>query len=518
MEKKKLAIIASRLKCADSICIESEKWIDKYIALGYDVHLVCGKLGEPTALKTCIIPELDNRHAEVRGLKRILFTAVLDKAGKKATQMMLENLQNRIKQPLKKYLVQNKIELLSVENILADASNLSLALAVVDVISELGLPTISRYHHFYWDNSYFTKRGNVDKILGSLPPDARTIVHVTNTETAREKLQEKRKLRSVLIPHTFNLAKIQGIDDYNKDFRREFGIRDDQILFLQPTLIKRRKCIEKSLRLVHEINEITKKDHVLMISGPPVYSKGNYFEEIARKMKKMNVNVIFASDLISFDRHIANPKEKNGEGKDGDTKGEVKSYSIWDAYVHADIVIYPTASTSFGNPVIESIAHKKPVVVNKYPNLGEIAGKGFSLIVLDQKITPEIISDTYEILMDADKRREMVEKNFELLKTHYSTDILDDRLVEILNSFEHESFIHRITKIIPKRFPKIHIPRPYDVWKRRSSQSGLKANQPLYSTNNQKANKEESPKQEVEQDLHADLKNKKGGYKEMPKQ
>ncbi|MBI4739858.1 glycosyltransferase, partial [Candidatus Woesearchaeota archaeon] len=219
---------------------------------------------------------------------------------------------------------------------------------------------------------------------------------------------------------------------------------------------------------------------------------------------------------ISFDRCIAKPKEKNGEVKDGDAKGEVKIYSIWDAYAHADIVIYPTASTSFGNPVIESIAYKKPVVVNKYPNLGEITGKGFSLIEIDQKITPELVSDTYEILVDSGKRREMVEKNFELLKTHYSADILDDRLVAILNSFEHESFMHRITKIIPKKFPKIHIPHPHYIWKRKPQQSDTKPlNSSPGSTNDQKANKGESPKQEAEQqESPADLKNRKGGYKE----
>jgi len=77
------------------------------------------------------------------------------------------------------------------------------------------------------------------------------------------------------------------------------------------------------------------------------------------------VNVIFANDRVFMERH-QNP--------------EKKFYSIGDAYVHADIVLYPNSSDAFGNPVIEACAYRKPVVVSEYPNLKEITDKGFDFI------------------------------------------------------------------------------------------------------------------------------------------
>jgi glycosyltransferase involved in cell wall biosynthesis len=542
MEQKKLAIIASRLKCPDSICVESEKWIEKYTSLGYEVHLICGKIDEPTELKKFIIPELDNHHPEIRGLKRILFTATLDKAGKKATNIMLSNLQSRIKKPLKRYLTSNKISIISVENLLCDASNLPLTNALNEIIDELGIPTISRYHDFYWDNDYFAKHNNLDKMLTEIPPNHGSIVHITNTRAAKDKLQELRNIHSTVIPNTFATNSIQGIDEYNKDFREKLGIRDDQILFLQPTLLKRRKSVEKSLRIVREINDITKKDNVLLITGPPVYSKGEYFEEIARKMKKLNVNVIFASDRLFLSRQHKkktrsnsgpNDEQKrndnNGSASEAQNEQDNKTYSIWDAYANADVVIYPTTTAAFGNPVIEAIAHKKPIIVNNYPNLRELTEKGFKLIVMDQKVTPEIISDTYEIIINPEKRKEMTEHNYEIFKTQYSTDILDDRLVPILNSFEEDTFMNRIKKIIPNRFKEMRMPR----WRRTGSENnrGADGQNNAKTTDNpaedRKNNNKEYPEKDKEgaqgqkntenEEESYDLRNRKGSYKEPSK-
>ena len=78
---KKICFIASRLKCADGLCIKSEIWISHYLKLGYEVHLITGKLGEETELPSLIIPELDFKNPEVRGVKRILFGTKLDKEG-----------------------------------------------------------------------------------------------------------------------------------------------------------------------------------------------------------------------------------------------------------------------------------------------------------------------------------------------------------------------------------------------------------------------------------------------------
>ncbi len=422
-EKKNLAVIASRLKCVDAVSVEAERWIDKYAKLNYNVHLLAGKFGEPVSMPHFELPEMNYENPEVRGIKRIIFGAKLDKEGRKAAIILLNNLINRIKGPLKNYLVKNHISVLSIEDALLSQKNLPLALAVSQIVNELRLPTISRYHYLPWDTTYFTKFDNLPKVLSVIPPVGKNIVHVTNNSASKAMLSEKKNIISRVIPNTVDLDKVRKFDDYNSDFRKELGIKDDQLIFLQPTRVKRNKSVERSIKLVAEINDIMKKDNVLILTGSPVYSRGNYFEEIVRRINKQNVKVIFANDRIFLDRH-QNPNKK--------------FYSIHDAYVHADIVLYPNTSNAFGNPIIEAAAYKKPVIVNNFPNLKDFMDKGFKFVVMDQKVDAGLVSDTYELLVNKQKMDDMVNNNFELVKKHYSSEVLDDALMPILNEIDVE--------------------------------------------------------------------------------
>jgi glycosyltransferase involved in cell wall biosynthesis len=480
MEKKNIAVVASRLKCVDAVSVEAEKWIDKYVKLGYNVHLIAGKFGEPVSLPRFELPEMDYKHPEVRGVKRIAFSAKLDKDGKKAAEILLNSLVKRIKGPLKNYLLQNKIQILSIEDALGSMKNMPLNIAMRQIVDELRLPTISRYHYIPWENQYFEKFDNFPKLFADTPPKLKNVVHVTNTETARAQLAEKRGLAVKVIPNTMDLEKLHTLDDYNRDFRQAFGIRDDQLIFLQPTRVKRNKQVEKSIKIVSEINDIMKKDNVLLITGSPVYSRGNYFEEVVQKMKKQNVNVIFANDRIFLGRH-QNPEQK--------------FYSIHDAYLHADVVLYPNDSSAFGNPVIEAVAYKKPLVVNVFPNLKEFTDKGFKFVVMDQKVNNELVSDLYELILNKEKAASMAENNYELLQEHYSSEVLDKNMLPVLNSFEHETSL--ISKVVG------WIPKPTFWGSRQQNTEKFKAK-----------NRVERHKPERKE---RDLRNKKGGYKEPVK-
>ncbi|HII71296.1 TPA: glycosyltransferase family 4 protein [Candidatus Woesearchaeota archaeon] len=485
MDIKNIAVIASRLRCVDAISVEAEKWIDKYSKLGYNVHLIAGKFGEPVHLPNLELPEIDYKHPEIRGVKSIVFGTKLDKQGKKAAEILLNNLVTRIKNPLKAYLAKNKIDMISVEDSLVSMKNLPLNMALSQIIKELNIPTISRCHYLPWDNAYFTKFDNFPKIIETIPVIERHVVHIANTESTKKKLNDLKKISSKVIPNTIDIDKLAKPDDYNKEFRKEFGIPDDVIIFLQPTRVKRNKAVERSVRIVSEINEVTKKDNVLIITGSPMYQRGNYFEAIIRRIKKLNVNVIFANDRIFLSRH---------------QNKERRFYSIGDAYLHADFVLYPNDSDAFGNPVIEACAYRKPLIVNSYPNLKEITDRGFRFIVMDNKVTKETISDIYQLMLDRKKMDEMTENNFNLLRQHFSTEILDEVLIPILNSLERTpSFMTRITKRIfgPKQGKESH---------------GRKDGKDLPKERKKESFKGEKRYGQV--DRSKTLKNKKGGYKE----
>ena len=483
--RKNIAVISSRLKCIDAISVEAEKWIDKYVKLDYNVHLISGKFGEPVELPNLELPEMDYKHPEVRGVKTIIFGTHLGNDGKKAGEILLSSLVNRIKNPLKKYLIKNNIDLISVEDSLLSMKNLPLNVALSGIIKELKMPTISRYHYFPWDNSYFSKNDNLPKITETIPLNEKHIVHITNTESARMKLNEKKKINSKVIPNTIDFDKLAVLDEYNKDFREAFGISKDAFIFLQPTRVKRNKSVEKSIRMLAEINERTKKENVLIITGAPVYQRGNYFEAVVKRIKKYGVNVIFANDRIFLGRH-QNP--------------EKKFYSIGDAYVHADVILYPNISDAFGNPVIEACAYKKPVVVSDYPNLKEVMDKGFEFIKITDSVR-ETISDLYQVLTDEKRRVEMTEKNYALAKEHFSSDILDDNLIPILNAMDGQRpQTGRFTIKIWK-------------WKRRpdGKKQDLKGKKPVT-----KVRLVVKQRTHVPSNSGSSLVNKKGGYKEPP--
>src|SRR4029079_5915639 len=83
-----------------------------------------------------------------------------------------------------------------------------------------------------------------------------------------------------------------------------------------------------------------------------------------------------------------------------------------DAYAAADLVLFPSTWEGFGNPVIESIAHRRPIVVGKYPVLDELRAFGVPLLSVDD------LDDVDAWLRAPDP--EMLERNVELVRPHCS--------------------------------------------------------------------------------------------------
>jgi glycosyltransferase involved in cell wall biosynthesis len=54
-----------------------------------------------------------------------------------------------------------------------------------------------------------------------------------------------------------------------------------------------------------------------------------------------------------------------------------------DAYAASDVVVLPSTWEGFGNPTIETIAARRPLVVFPYPVLGEITAYGLRYFDLD---------------------------------------------------------------------------------------------------------------------------------------
>ncbi len=60
-----------------------------------------------------------------------------------------------------------------------------------------------------------------------------------------------------------------------------------------------------------------------------------------------------------------------------------RATSASDAYAAADLILFPSTWEGFGNPVIESIAHRRAIAVGNYPVLDELRDFGVHLLSID---------------------------------------------------------------------------------------------------------------------------------------
>lgn len=422
----KICIAGTRLGCVEGESIEADSWYKLLTHLGYDVHLLAGKLCEHREAKCKESKLLDHKHPEIRAVKRILFGSQLDKDGKKTAKLLFDNLLARSKTDVKRFLQHEKFDLLILINVLSDLKNPVATKMFKDLSKDLSLPIISYERTFAWDNSYYTKFDNFPELLQNTPPNQKHITHLVNTIQKSKELQEQKKITPKIFNKFLDLNDLQEEDAQTRRFRQVFCIPDDSFVFLQPTRLSKKKGVEHSLKIISRVNKATGTDSVLILTGPPRYFRGSYFEDIVKKMQNMNVKVIFAHDKI------------------GSTRAH-HDFSIWDAYLNCDMVLFPSEQHAFGRPVIESFAYKKPLVVAKQPYYEDLKTYDPCLIEFE-KVDETLISDIVELLLDKEKAKTCLEKNFKILKDHYSEESVSERLVEMLNELERKPFFSRVKK------------------------------------------------------------------------
>jgi glycosyltransferase involved in cell wall biosynthesis len=75
--------------------------------------------------------------------------------------------------------------------------------------------------------------------------------------------------------------------------------------------------------------------------------------------------------------------------------------NIHDAYAACDLVVMPSTWEGFGNPVLESVTHRRPLAVYPYPVLEEITAFGFRFFGLDEVVRiAECLNEPDEALLE----------------------------------------------------------------------------------------------------------------------
>ncbi len=415
-----IGFVSTRFAGTDGVSLETEKWEQVFESFGHKNFWFAGQTDrDPSRCVTA--EEAFFNHSDNITLNRSLIGT--QNRSREITDLIYrqkENLKNRLYEFIGKF----DIDLIVAENCLAIPMHIPLGQALTEIIIENKIPVIGHHHDFYWERPRFLINAVGDILNSSFPPDLPEIKHVVINSMIQKDLAARRGISSTVIYNVIDFSEdINGIDEYNRDFRSDLGFDEDDILILQPTRVVSRKGIEHALDLVRKLDMPKVK---LIISHSSGDEGDEYFDWIKETAAQMDIPVYFIFN------HLHEKRRYDNSGK--------KQYCLWDVYPHVDMVTYPSLYEGFGNAFLEAVYFKKPILVNRYTvYIVDIEPKGFDVISIDGYLTKKTVSDVRDVLMNEERRKIMVEKNFALGKQYFSTTLLRKKIGILLDGIFGEA-------------------------------------------------------------------------------
>jgi len=269
-------------------------------------------------------------------------------------------------------------ELVIVENLCSLPINPDASALTASVLSQHEGRVVFHHHDLPW------QRAGLPTPPG-IPPRRADSLHVTINDHSRVQL-ENRDFDAVTLRNAFDLDPPRGDRDAT---RARFGFAPDDLVLLQPTRAIPRKNIPAAIQFAAELARREPSRNLrLWITGP---AEDGYDDVFARLVAQSEVPV---------------------------TVGRAPTAP--DAYAAADLIVFPSTWEGFGNPVIESIAHRRAIVVGDYPVLDELLAFGLHLLRVDDP-------DRVAAWLHAPEP-ELLERNVELVRPHCSLADLPQRI------------------------------------------------------------------------------------------
>lgn len=407
-KKHQVGFISTRLAGTDGVSLETAKWADIFEEEGFECFYFAGEIDRPRE-KSLQVPEAHFQHPEIRDIYRHCFGV---KTRSRSTTRKIHEMTAKLKEELYRFIRRFGIDLLVPENALTIPLNLPLGIALTEVLAETGLPAIAHHHDFFWERKHFLTNAVWDYLNMAFPPHLHQIQNVVINSSADNQLSLRTGISSHVIPNVMDFERRPSPPDkYATDVRRALNIAEDELLILQPTRVVQRKGIEHAIELTHRLGQKAK----LVISHASGDEGYGYEQRVREYSKMLKVDTRFVSDIIN---------EKRGYTETGQ-----KIYTLYDIYPHADLVTYPSNFEGFGNAFLEAIYFQKPIVVNAYSIYSmDIKPKGFDVIEIDGYVNRRAVNLTKKVLTDPERRKAMVEKNYEIASTCFSYGILRQKL------------------------------------------------------------------------------------------
>jgi glycosyltransferase involved in cell wall biosynthesis len=412
---KNIGFISTRFAGTDGVTIESSKWASVLEDDGHRCFWLAGEL-ERGADESMLVPEAHFKYEDNLWINQRVFGC---KGRSSDVTVAIHSLKRILKKKIEDFVSRFEIDLLVIQNALTIPLHVPLGVAITEFIAETQIPTIAHHHDFYWERTRFIVNAVGDYLRMSFPPNLPNMEHVVINSAAQEELALRTGITSVIIPNVldFDNPPLRNDDDAMA-FRNRIGLTAEDKIILQPTRVVQRKGIEHALQLVGDLRDPRYK---LVISHEAGDEGFEYLEWLKKESLEHGV------DLRMVDLKVSDPyyADDNGDG-----------YSLWDIYPHADFITYPSLYEGFGNAFLEAIYFYKPLLINRYAIfVRDIEPKGFDLAVMDGFLTRQNVLTVKEIIESPERRKKMVEHNYEIAKRYYSFKFLRSRLSTILMNF-----------------------------------------------------------------------------------
>ena len=412
----RIGFIGTRFAGTDGVSLEAAKWAHVLWDHRHVSHWFGGMLDTDPNV-SMLVPHAYFGHSDIDFINEKIFGR---NRRDPDTTRLIYALSDHLKRSIYDFTRKFDIEILIVQNALCIPMNVPLGLAITNFIAETGFPTIAHHHDFFWERDRFSVNGVGDLLSMAFPPSLPSIQHVTINSGAQLDLSHRTGNSSILVPNVLDFeTPPPEPDSYAQNFRKDIGLKKDDILFLQPTRVVPRKGIEHSISLVAALENPNCK---LVISHASGDEGHDYQAALMEMAESQNVEIIFTDDIVD---------EQRGKTRDGR-----RIYTLGDAYSQADFITYPSLYEGFGNALLEAFYFKKPVLVNRYSIfITDIEPKGFQVITMNGYLTREVVTKVQRVIHNPEYRREMVNRNYELGKSFFSYAVLRRKLRALITNF-----------------------------------------------------------------------------------
>lgn len=454
-----IAFIQNKLGKTDGVSLEVDKWKAVLEDMGHRIYYFAGNDDVP-GIHT--VPELSLFHPVIN---RVLKNGTVELTGYASETELMEEIRamaDVIKSKLTTLIKEHNIQCIIPNNLQSVGYNIPAMKALYEIIEETGIPAAAHSHDFWWEDS-----GEVSPTCQAVrdfykryaPPDLPGVKHVVINRIARNALLERRGIGAEIVPNVFDFSQEPWrIDEYNRDFRRQIGAGPGDIILLQATRVMDRKGIELAVDLagiletpkyrsrlesapLYDGRRFTPGDRIILVCAGYVEQfgiSGSYVDSLKKRARDKNSRLVFTGSRVQHTRK---------EAPEGIP--DKKIYSLWDSYVHADLVTYPSWWEGWGNQFIEAVFARQPVYLFEYPVYRtDLKPVGFDVISLGSKLGPKdenglvtlpdgklerAAGEVITFLTDSSRRKEAADKNFRLAEDRFSCRMLKERISRLID-------------------------------------------------------------------------------------